>query len=109
MNAPRPTVSLPVEPERVLDAVKDAAYVTIGFGVLAFQRAQVRRQELMKAAEQRVGSLDDRYREVEARLDEVIGVVGKRLPEPAAAVLEQAHRGAQGVRRRVASKVLSAA
>ncbi|MET0728422.1 MAG: hypothetical protein ABWZ76_09035 [Acidimicrobiales bacterium] len=29
--------------------VKDAAYVTVGFGVLAFQRLQVRRKEVSKA------------------------------------------------------------
>jgi uncharacterized membrane-anchored protein YhcB (DUF1043 family) len=30
----------------VTDTLKDAAYITIGFGVLGFQKAQVRRQEL---------------------------------------------------------------
>src|ERR1700676_2996288 len=29
-------------------ALKDAAYVAVGFGVLSFQKAQVRRQELAK-------------------------------------------------------------
>ena len=35
----------------ITDTVKDAAYVTIGFGVLGFQKAQVRRQELTKQLE----------------------------------------------------------
>ena len=33
----------------VADAVKDAAYVSVGLGVIAFQRLQVRRHELKKA------------------------------------------------------------
>lgn len=35
--------------DRIATAARDAAYVTIGFGVLAFQRAQVRRREVEKA------------------------------------------------------------
>jgi len=35
--------------ERVVAAARDAAYVSIGFGVLAFQQAQVRRREIEKA------------------------------------------------------------
>jgi hypothetical protein len=31
------------------NTVKDAAYVSVGLGVIAFQRLQVRRQELAKA------------------------------------------------------------
>jgi hypothetical protein len=44
--------------------VKDATYVTVGLGVIAFQRFQVRRKELekeiaerLKTVEERVGSL----------------------------------------------------
>lgn len=33
----------------VASAVKDAAYVSVGLGVIAFQRLQVRRNELTKA------------------------------------------------------------
>jgi hypothetical protein len=32
--------------EKVVDVLRDAAYVTVGFGVLAVQKAQVRRREL---------------------------------------------------------------
>ena len=44
--------------------VRDATYVTVGLGVIAFQRFQVRRKELekelgerLKAVEERVSSL----------------------------------------------------
>lgn len=35
--------------EDLANAVKDAAYVSVGLGVIAFQRLQVRRNELAKA------------------------------------------------------------
>ena len=41
--------------EKVVAAVRDAAYVTIGFGVLAFQQAQVRRREVVQNLADRFG------------------------------------------------------
>lgn len=88
--------------------LKDAAYVAVGFGVLGFQRAQVRRQELKKqwlgqqaqveaqleGARGQLGELvkafDERLRpvrqELEGRLDEVEG----RLPDPAKELVKRA-------------------
>ena len=37
---------LPVDAEAVTSAAKDAAYITVGSGVLAFQRAQVARRDI---------------------------------------------------------------
>jgi hypothetical protein len=37
---------LPPLPEDLARRLQDAAHVTVGFGVLAFQQAQVRRREL---------------------------------------------------------------
>jgi hypothetical protein len=81
--------------------LKDAAYVTVGFGVLAFQRAQVQRVELTKQAREEMGrlggSVEDRLRTVEERLEglqeqveKVIDDLGDRLPEPAAGALKTA-------------------
>jgi hypothetical protein len=42
----------------VTDTLKDAAYITIGFGVLGFQRAQVRRQELKKQLRTQRGTVE---------------------------------------------------
>ncbi|MEL7209549.1 MAG: hypothetical protein AAGK32_15150 [Actinomycetota bacterium] len=50
-------------------AVEDAFYVSVGAGVLAAQRAQVRRREL------------------EARLEEALDDVESALPEPLASIL----------------------
>jgi len=33
--------------DQAVELAKDAAYTTVGFGVLAFQKTQVRRQEVM--------------------------------------------------------------
>jgi hypothetical protein len=88
--------------------LKDAAYVTVGLGVLGFQRTQVRRVELQKQAkEQRrviqaqlveasktvrglAHDLDARIapvrQQVEGRLETVTGL----LPDQARSVVEQA-------------------
>lgn len=42
-----PRLPLPqVDIDRVADVAKELTYVAVGFGVLGFQRAQVRRREL---------------------------------------------------------------
>jgi len=67
----------------VASVVKDAAYVSVGLGVIAFQRLQVRRNELSKLlssqAEDARGALDvvsalvgDRVKVVEERLTAVL-------------------------------------
>ena len=54
----------------VTNAVKDAAYVSVGLGVIAFQRLQVRRNELTTSgsAEVRRQLVGDRVKVVEERL-----------------------------------------
>src|SRR4029077_10437060 len=47
----------------VTDTIKDAAYVTIGLGVLGFQKAQVRRVELTKQFEEQVKALEGQVAE----------------------------------------------
>jgi DNA anti-recombination protein RmuC len=64
----------------VRSTLRDAAYVGIGFGVLAFQKAQVQRQELKKQLETSVSEgkagfgklgedVQDRLKVVEERLE----------------------------------------
>lgn len=68
----------------VASAVKDAAYVSVGLGVIAFQRLQVRRNELNKAFSGQGG-------ESKGALDVVGALVGERLKvleERLGAVLE---------------------
>ena len=56
----------------VTNAVKDAAYVSVGLGVIAFQRLQVRRNELSKA-------LNSQADEAKGALEAVGTLVGQRL------------------------------
>jgi hypothetical protein len=44
----------------VTNLAKDAAYVSIGLGVIAFQRLQVRRNELEKEIGERVKLVEER-------------------------------------------------
>ena len=53
-------------------AVKDAVFVTVGLGVIAFQRIQVRRNELTKA-------ISTQAEEARGALDVVGTLVGERL------------------------------
>lgn len=58
--------------EDLTNVVKDAAYVSVGLGVIAFQRLQVRRNELAKALS---GPTD----EARGTLETIGTLVGERL------------------------------
>ena len=58
--------------EDVTNAVKDAAYVSVGLGVIAFQRLQVRRNELSR-------SLSGSTGEARGALELVTNLVGERV------------------------------
>jgi hypothetical protein len=58
--------------EDLANAVKDAAYVSVGLGVIAFQRMQVRRNELAKAMS---GPVD----ETKGTLEFLGALVGERV------------------------------
>jgi hypothetical protein len=45
-----------IDADRVVEALRDAAYITIGFGVLGVQQAQVRRRELVSFLSERLGA-----------------------------------------------------
>ncbi len=89
----------------VKKTLQDAAYVAVGFGVLGFQRAQVRRQELAKRlaagnrpdlAEYRTkltelrGRVEPVVKELEQRIDPVLDDLEGRLPEQAKSIVQQA-------------------
>ena len=58
--------------EELTNTVKDAAYVSVGLGVIAFQRLQVRRNELMKA-------LNGPTEEARGTLEMLASLVGERV------------------------------
>ncbi len=53
----------------IASAAQDAAYVSVGLGVIAIQRLQVRRRELSKALSGHTGLVGDRLKAVEERLE----------------------------------------
>lgn len=58
--------------------VTDAAYITVGIGVLGFQQAQVRRREVSKA----VGSsVEELSKSLGSSVDEVSKAVGSSVDE----------------------------
>ena len=89
--------------------LKDSLYVSIGLGVIAFQKAQVQRQELRKqvganvevarvVVEDRVKTVEERLEAVEQRIDAVLDDVEERLPEQARSVMHQAREVAKDAR-----------
>ena len=63
----------------VANAAKDAAYVTVGLGVIAFQRFQVRRNELSKRLTDQTGDAQGALEVVAALLNERVKAVEERL------------------------------
>ena len=123
-----PTIDIPgVDGEQLAAALRDAAYITIGFGVLTFQQAQVRRRELVAtlssrfgasktqvdellgSVEQRLAAFDKQVEAIEAHLDKAVAGLEQRLPDQAAALVGQAHDVAKLARRQVRGLLRSAA
>lgn len=69
--------------EELARMAKEVAYTAIGLGVMGFQKAQVRRHEVLKTLDQSLGVLFE-------RLDAGIEPVARSLPAPAQSVLKQA-------------------
>lgn len=68
--------------------LKDAAYIGIGFGVLAFQRAQVRRHEVTR-------QIEDVVNDFEGNVDRALDDLEARLPDQARDVLVSARSAAR--------------
>lgn len=69
---------------------QDAAYVTVGVGVLAFQRAQVARREARSRFEAQLAETRSTVSQLRARVEPLADQVQARLPEPLAKVVERA-------------------
>lgn len=112
--------------QKLVAAVRDAAYVTVGFGVLALQKAQVRRREMVRSIAERFGAsktqveqmltkfedqfakLDDRVIALENKLDATVEKFEDRLPHQAANVVGQAHDLVKAARKQVREFVRTA-
>src|SRR5580700_8662721 len=107
--------------EDVTKTAKDAAYVAVGLGVMTFQRAQVRRRELVELARKQLPAFEGQLSEVRAefgkRVKEIDGRIEvlatrvqsqlqpleDRLPAPAQAVIGQAREARSQVRHYILS------
>ncbi len=115
--------------QEVNEVAKNAAYVTIGLGVIGYQRAQVRRNGLAKLVQQRLdqpgqnlaGTLstakqeiakrakdaDNKLEKALDRIDSTLSPLEDKLPEDARAAVKYAHSQARSVRKQITEKILS--
>lgn len=102
----------------IQNALRDGFYVTVGLGVIAFQKAQVQRQELRKrvdgnldtarvAVGDRVKTVNERLDAVEARIDDVLDGVESQLPDQARSMMRQARSVAKDTRTQLTDLVES--
>jgi hypothetical protein len=59
-----PAIDLDDLDEKLTGLAKDAVYITIGFGVLAIQKTQVRRREVISALSDRLGATREQVEEM---------------------------------------------
>lgn len=111
--------------DTITGALKDAAYITIGLGVMGVQRAQVARRELAKQFGQGrkdsqsnvAGSfedargqwaklakqVDDLWAPVTKQVDERLDQVEDRLPSPVADIMKQTRSATKAAQDQVRS------
>ena len=67
--------------DRAGELAKDAAYTTVGFGVLAFQKTQVRRQEVMAEVQAKLpGVVDEAVTQATSAITNLRRLVTNRKP-----------------------------
>ena len=92
----------------VTKTVKDAAYVTVGLGVLAFQKAQVARRDLAKQVEtqlsQTTEQVKDLSKKVEGRIQPVLGSLEQSVPAQAKDLVKQARTAAESLQGQVLNR-----
>lgn len=76
-----PNVDVEKAAAELSNALKEAAYVAVGLGVLGFQRAQVQRVELMKQLEAQLGSLSELTGTLNGQAESYISAAREQLAE----------------------------
>jgi len=67
--------------DRAVEIAKDAAYTTVGFGVLAFQKTQVRRREVMAEVQAKLpGVVDEAVTQATSAITNLRRLVTNRTP-----------------------------
>ena len=109
--------------EEITKTARDAAYVVVGLGVLGVQRAQVRRQELVKLlaepksqVEDAIGevrgqitksvkAVDDAFEQAIGRIEASLEPIEQRLPTQAQTLVKQARSQARDARQQIRSRL----
>ena len=92
----------------VTKTVKDAAYVTVGLGVLAFQKAQLARRDLTKQVETQLSQTGSQVKglskKVEGRIQPVLGQLEQTVPSQAKDLVKQARTAAEQLQGQVRNR-----
>jgi len=105
--------------EDLTKLAKDVLYVSVGLGVIAAQKAQVRRREIReqlgdpraqfksisKLFDDRVKVVEERLEGVETRFEALLDQLEERLPEQAREVAQQARTAAKEARTQARSLI----
>ena len=119
---PDVTTNISTLSKGVTDLARDAAYVAVGLGVLAYQRAQVQRVELQKRLnndvpiDQRIGDvrqgvakgyrqIDDLAESAVHFVENTLGPIEERLPASVTQVTTKAREQAREVRIQIRQRV----
>jgi hypothetical protein len=73
-----PRIDLGDLDEKVTGLAKDAVYITIGFGVLALQKTQVRRREVVSALGDRLDTTRDQVEEMVKTVEKQVRDLARR-------------------------------
>jgi hypothetical protein len=76
--------------------LRDSLYTAVGFGVLGFQQAQLRRRELQRELQRELARLAV---EADERIDPVLDDLEAQLPEDLRPLVDQARSAARNVQR----------
>jgi len=119
---PDVTTNISTLSEGVTDLARDAAYVAVGLGVLAYQRAQVQRVEIQKRLhndlpiDQRIGDvregvakgfrqIDDLAEQAVHFVESTLQPIEERLPASVTQVTTKAREQAREVRIQIRQRV----
>jgi hypothetical protein len=119
---PDVTTNITTLSKGVTDLARDAAYVAVGLGVLAYQRAQVQRVELQKRLhqdmpiDQRIGdvrqgvakgfkSIDDLAEQAVQFVESTLQPIEERLPASVTQITTKAREQAREVRITIRQRV----
>ena len=109
-----------IDTAAVTKTVKDAAYVVVGLGVIAFQKSQVRRQELRKALDEQTTDtreqltklakdLEARFAPVRTSIEGRLDEIEERLPVQAKELVQQARKAAKDAETEIRSRFATSA